>query len=170
MAAAFNEGEFDNPYIRSVYDALKGETASYSCAPHHFNRPGKAQGQLVGGNLALLAHIVGTKSDINTKEKIVFLEDVGEYLYNIDRMMLQLKRSGKFDKLAALVIGKFTENKDTERPFGKDVYEIIHEHVKEFDFPCCFQFPVSHDKENFALKVGVEYELEVDGEGVRLTG
>ncbi|HWJ30465.1 MAG TPA: hypothetical protein VNS32_28285, partial [Flavisolibacter sp.] len=111
---------------------------------------------------------IGTESDLKTKHKILFLEDVGEYLYNIDRMMIQLKRSGKLDKLAGLVIGGFSESKDTERPFGKTVYDIIYEHVNEFDFPICFGFPVSHDKENYALKIGVEHQLTVTSEGVIL--
>ena len=86
---------------------------------------------------------------------------MGEYLYNIDRLLLQLKRSGKLDKLAGLIIGGFTEVKDTERPFGKEVYECIHEHVKGAEYPVCFGFPVSHTKENYALKIGVEYTLDV---------
>jgi muramoyltetrapeptide carboxypeptidase len=76
-------------------------------------------------------------------------------------MMYQLKRSGKLDKLAALIIGGFTDSKDTERPFGESVYEIIHNLVKEYDYPVCFNFPVSHDKENYALKIGVRYKLKV---------
>lgn len=168
MAAAFQDGEFQNPYVQSLKKALEGETPSYSCMPHALNRNGKAKATLVGGNLALLSHCVGTKSDLNTKGKILFIEDIGEYLYNIDRMMNQLKRSGKLDKLAGLVIGKFTDNKDTDRPFGKNVYDIIHEWIKEFDYPVCFEFPVSHDKENYALKVGGSYMLRVKGEGVFL--
>jgi muramoyltetrapeptide carboxypeptidase len=168
MAAAFNEGEVDNPYIKSLCKALEGESAAYECSTHAFNRQGKARGQLVGGNLSLLAHLLGTTSDIKTKNKILFLEDIGEYLYNVDRMMLQLKRAGKLNKLAGLVIGGFTDNKDTERPFGKNVYEIIHDHVKDFKYPVCFGFPVSHEKENYALKVGVSYRLEVGNDKVTL--
>ena len=168
MAAAYNDGEGDNPFIRSVRQALEGETMEYKCEVHQFNRTGKAKGQLVGGNLALLAHLVGSDSDISTKERILFIEDIGEYLYNIDRMMLQLKRAGKFEKLAGLVIGRFTDNKDTERPFGKNVNEIIFEHVKDYSFPVCFDFPVSHDRENYALKVGVRHKLSVDETEVRL--
>jgi muramoyltetrapeptide carboxypeptidase len=123
---------------------------------------------LIGGNLCLLAHVIGTDSEPGTKDKILFLEDVGEYLYNIDRMMLQLKRSGKLKKLAGLIIGGFTDNKDTERPFGKTAYEIINEHVKGYDFPVCFDFPVSHNKENYALKVGGTYQLTVSDKEVIL--
>lgn len=168
MAAAFNDGQYDNIYIQSLRDALEGRSAEYTCDGHGFNNPGHVRAPLVGGNLALLAHLIGTPSDIRTKNKILFLEDVGEYLYNIDRMLLQLKRCGKLDKLAGLIIGGFTDNKDTERPFGRDVQEIIHEHVKEFKYPICYGFPVSHNKENYALKVGVTYSLEVRNDAVTL--
>lgn len=168
MAAAFNEGEFNNPYVQSLKKAMEGVPAHYMHTAHAFNKIGEASGRLVGGNLTMLAHLIGTESDLKTKHKILFLEDVGEYLYNIDRMMIQLKRSGKLDKLAGLVIGGFSESKDTERPFGKTVYDIIYEHVNEFDFPICFGFPVSHDKENYALKIGVEHQLTVTSEGVIL--
>jgi muramoyltetrapeptide carboxypeptidase len=164
MAAAFNEDEGNNPYLLSIKKALEGEPATYEATPHHFNREGAIEGQLVGGNLCLLAHLVGSASDIKTKNKILFLEDIGEQLYNIDRMMLQMKRAGKLDKLAGLIIGGFTESKDTERPFGKTVDEIIFEQVKEYDYPVCFGFPVSHEKENYALKIGVDYHLEVSAE------
>jgi muramoyltetrapeptide carboxypeptidase len=105
---------------------------------------------------------------MKTAGKILFLEDVGEYIYNIDRMFYQLKRSGKLDNLAGLIIGGFTEAKDTPIPFGKDVYDVIHDVVKDYNYPICFQFPVSHDKENYALKIGVEYKLTVADEGVTL--
>ncbi len=91
----------------------------------------------------------------------MFIEDIGEYLYNVDRMFYQLKRSGKLSKLAGLIIGGFTDLKDTDRPFGKTVYEIIHDVVKEYNYPVCFGFPVSHDKENYALKIGAGYKLKV---------
>lgn len=168
MAAAFNEGQFSNPYIHSLKDALEGKPGHYECAAHGFNKTGEAKGQLIGGNLSLLAHLIGTKSDVKTKNRILFLEDVGEYLYNVDRLLLQLKRSGKLERLAGLVIGGFTESKDTERPFGKAVYDIIYEQVNEYDYPVCFGFPVSHDKENYALKIGARYHLKITGEGVIL--
>jgi muramoyltetrapeptide carboxypeptidase len=133
----------------------------YRCDPHEFNKRGEAVGELVGGNLALLAHVVGTPSDIKTRGRILFLEDVGEYLYNVDRMLYQLKRSGKFKKLAGLIIGGFSDMKNTERPFGKNGYEILHDIFTEADYPVCFNFPVSHDKENYALKVGVGCKFKV---------
>ena len=159
MAAAFNEGE--NEFIQSLHKAITGKKAKYSCAAHPFNKQGAVTGELVGGNLSLLAHITGTPSDINTKNKILFLEDIGEQLYNIDRMLYQLKRSGKLDKLAGLIIGGFTDIKDTERPFGKTIYEAISDIVAAYDYPVAFNFPVSHGTENYALKIGVNYTLKV---------
>ncbi len=167
MAAAFNDGE--NEFIQSLHRAITGKKAKYSCAAHPFNRSGITSAELVGGNLALLAHVTGTPSAINTKNKILFIEDTGEYIYNIDRMMYQLKRSGQLAGLAGLVVGGFTDMKDTERPFGKTVYEVIKEIVAGYDYPVCFGFPVSHGKENYALKVGGIYSLSVKQGSVNLS-
>lgn len=161
MAAAFNDGEFNNQYIQSLHDALIGRKANYINTGSDLNKKGKASGMLVGGNLSLLAHLVGTSSDIKTKDKILFIEDVGEYIYNVDRMMYQLKRSGKLDELSALIVGKFTEMKDTTTPFGQAAEEVIRSVVKVYDYPVCFDFPVGHTKENYALKIGVGYKLSV---------
>ncbi|HEY0433802.1 MAG TPA: LD-carboxypeptidase [Chitinophagaceae bacterium] len=161
MASAFNEGAYVGRYVQSLHQALQGKKLKYSCDAHSLNRKGEAIGELVGGNLTLLAHLVGTDSDLKTKGRILFLEDVGEYLYNIDRMMYQLKRTGKLAKLAGLIVGGFTDMKDTQRPFGSPAYEIIHEAVREYNYPICFGFPVSHGKENYALKIGVGYKLRV---------
>ena len=161
MANAFNAGGYKGPYVRSLHDALKGKKALYKKTKHPFDLKGKAKGQLVGGNLALLAHLCGTRSDIDTRGRILFIEDVGEYLYNVDRMMYQLKRSGKFDGLAGLILGGFTEMKDTTQPFGQDVWSLLRDIVAAYEFPVCYDFPVSHDKRNYALKVGGTYTLEV---------
>lgn len=161
MAGAFNDPDPDNKFIASLHKALEGKKMSYQVASHPFNRRGEVVGELVGGNLALLAHCTGTDSDIKTKGKILFIEDVGEYLYNIDRMMYQLKRAGKFKKLGGLIVGGITDVKDTQRPFGATAEEIIRDAVSEYDFPVCFGFPVSHGKENVALKVGVGCKLKV---------
>lgn len=161
MAGAFNDPDKKNKFLLSWHKAVQGKKISYQAEPHAFNRKGEAVGELIGGNLALLAHCVGTDSDIKTKGKILFIEDVGEYLYNIDRMMYQLKRADKFKKLAGLIVGGFTDCKDTERPFGQTAEEIIRDAVSEYDFPVCFGFPVSHGKENYALKIGVGYKLKV---------
>jgi muramoyltetrapeptide carboxypeptidase len=168
MASAFNEEGFKNEYVRSLKNALEGKKLKYSVVPHECNRKGEAIGELIGGNLSLLAHLVGSESDIRTKGRILFIEDVGEYLYNIDRMLHQLKRSGKLSKLAGLIIGGFTDLKDTERPFGKNVYDILREIIKEYDYPVCFDFPVSHTDKNVALKIGVGYKLKITKNKVTL--
>lgn len=168
MAAAFNDDEFKNQYVQSLHDALIGRKSDYSVEGNLWNQKGKASGTLVGGNLSLLAHLIGTDSDIKTKNKILFIEDVGEYIYNIDRMMYQLKRSGKLDQLKGLIIGRFSEMKDTTIPFGQTSEELIKDLVKEYDYPVCFGFPVSHDKENYALKIGVKYTLNVSQTSVEL--
>jgi muramoyltetrapeptide carboxypeptidase len=168
MAAAFNDAGYINRYVQSLRSALEGKKIRYVCEPHDFNNKGEAIGELIGGNLSLLAHLVGTDSDLKTRGRILFLEDVGEYLYNIDRMMYQLKRAGKLSKLAGLIVGGFTDNKDTERPFGQTAYEIIHDAVKDYDYPVCFGFPVSHGKENYALKIGVGYKLRIGKSKVSL--
>ena len=168
MAAAFNDDEFKNPYVQSLRDALMGSKADYTVEGNAFNQKGKATGILVGGNLSLLAHLIGTPSDIKTKNKILFIEDVGEYIYNIDRMMYQLKRSGKLDHLKGLIVGRFSDMKDTTTPFGQTTEEVIKELVREYDYPVCFGFPVSHDKENYALKIGAKYKLNVSTTSVEL--
>ncbi|MFT3933301.1 MAG: LD-carboxypeptidase [Chitinophagaceae bacterium] len=161
MAGAFNDGGAAGEYVLSLKDALEGKKARYECAVHDFNKKGEAVGELVGGNLTLLSHLIGSSSEIKTKGRILFIEDIGELLYKIDRMLYQLKRSGKLDKLAGLIVGGFTDMTDTERPFGKTALEIIQDIVKEYDYPVCYNFPVSHNKENYALKVGVGYKLKV---------
>ena len=167
MAAAFNNGE--NEFIASLHKAITGRKAKYKCDPHAFNKTGTATAELVGGNLSLLAHLCGTTSDVNTKNKILFIEDTGEYIYNIDRMLYQLKRNGKLDGLAGLIVGGFSEIKDTERAFGENVYEAIRDILQPYSYPVCFGFPVSHEKENYALKVGVRYALKVGKKNVQLS-
>jgi muramoyltetrapeptide carboxypeptidase len=168
MANAFNNDGYLNEYVRSLHKAITGTKGNYSVSCHPFNHNGKASGRLVGGNLSLVAHLTGTPSDIDTRGNILFLEDIGEYLYNIDRMFYQLKRSGKFKHLAGLILGGFTDSKDTETPFGKTADEIIHDVVKEYRFPVCYGFPVSHGKENVALKIGCTYTLSVSDKRVSL--
>jgi len=168
MAAAFNDEEYKNIYIQSLRDALIGRKANYAVEGNNLNQNGKASGILVGGNLSLLANLIGTSSDIKTKNKILFIEDVGEYIYNVDRMLYQLKRSGKLEDLKGLIVGRFSDMKDTTIPFGQTTEEIIKHIVKAYDFPVCFGFPVSHEKENYALKIGVKYKLSVSTTSVEL--
>ncbi len=168
MAAAFNDEGFKNDYVLSLKKNLKGNKIKYSCKTHVNNKIGVAFGQIIGGNLCMIAHSIGTKSAFTTKNKILFLEDIGEYIYNIDRMFLQLKRAGFLKNLAGLIIGSFTDLKDTTTPFGKDVYSIIKEQVAEYNFPVAYNFPVGHQTENYALKIGCKYSLNVNFKTVSL--
>jgi muramoyltetrapeptide carboxypeptidase len=167
MAAAFNDGNAQNEYIQSLRDALCGKPLTYKTTAHPANRKGNSKGVLAGGNLALLAHQIGTATDINTDGKILFIEDIGEYYYATDRLLVQLQRSNKLKNLAGLIVGHFSDMKDTTVPFGQSVEEMILEKVKEYNYPVCFNFPVGHDKENVALKIGKTYQLKV-GEQISL--
>jgi muramoyltetrapeptide carboxypeptidase len=168
MAAAFNDGGAEGPDVQSLRMALEGKDLSYSCDPHPFNRPGQVSAPVTGGNLALLAHIAGTASAAPTAGKILFIEDVGEYLYNIDRMFRQLQRGGRLDRLAGLMVGSFTDRKDTVRPFGATAEEIIRDVIRDYDYPVCFGFPVGHGDRNVALRTGVPHRLSVNEESVSL--
>jgi muramoyltetrapeptide carboxypeptidase len=154
--------------LESLRKILFGETFSYKILPHEMNRIGVGEGQLIGGNLALLVHLIGSKSDIKYDNNILFLEDINEYLYNIDRMMIQLRRSGKLQNLAGLIVGSFSDCQDNEVPFGKTANEIIQEAVTDYNFPVCYNFPVGHEPQNWAIPCGREVILRVENEGVLL--
>ena len=154
--------------LESLRKILFGEDVNYKIEPHKSNRLGVGEGQIIGGNLAILTHVIGSKSDINYDGKILFLEDINEYLYNIDRMMIQLKRSGKLQNLAGLIVGSFSDNQDNDVPFGKTANEIIQEAVADYDFPVCYGFPVGHEVNNWAMPCGREMSLLVEEYGVSL--
>jgi muramoyltetrapeptide carboxypeptidase len=128
----------------SLRQALFGERLMHSWTASDLCRKGSVQAPLVGGNLSLLYALQGSRSDLDTKHKILFLEDLDEYLYHIDRMMLSLKRSGKLEQLAGLVVGGMTEMKDNTVPFGKTAQEIVFDAVKEYNYPVAFGLPAGH--------------------------
>jgi len=170
MCGAFKEDNLDEPFLRSLKLALEGGSPiDYPIPYSAFNRPGMAEGILTGGNLAMLAHLTGSASQADTRGKILFIEDIGEYLYNIDRMLLNLKRAGLFDHIAGLVCGGFTDLQDTERPFGQSIYEIIYDKVKEYSYPVCFDFPAGHQDINFTLRLGQGHFLDTRAEFPSLT-
>ena len=156
------------PSVESLRQLLFGEDINYTSAPHEFNRTGTGIGQLVGGNLSMLHTLTGTRSDISTDGKILFLEDLDEYLYHIDRMMVHLDRSGKLANLAGLIVGDMSDMHDNTVPFGKTAYEIILEHTGKYNYPVCYGFPVGHEPLNLALVCGREAILEVNEAGVKL--
>jgi muramoyltetrapeptide carboxypeptidase len=148
--------------ILSIKQVLQGEKMRYSIIPNEKNKTGIAEGFLIGGNLKTLESLSGTKSDIKTAGKILFLEDTGEYLYSIDRMFWNIKRSGKLVGLKGLIIGGFKiKPDDAGEEFGKTLQDIVLEKTKEYNYPVCFDFPVGHQKNNYALKCGVKHRFEV---------
>jgi len=156
--------------IESIYKALTGERIAYKAQASDYNRTGKAKGILVGGNLKTLESLAGSDSDINTDGKLLFVEDTGEYLYSIDRMFWNLKRSNKLSRLAGLIVGGIKAKQDDPGEyFGQTIYDIISQKVKEYNYPVCFDFPVGHQVDNFALKCGVPHELSVTSSGTVLT-
>ena len=152
----------------SLRKALFGEMLYCETESHPLNRPGSAQGELTGGNLSLLYALAGSVSDIDTREKILFIEDLDEYLYHIDRMMMNLKRSGKLDNLSGMIVGGMTDMKDNTVSFGKTAEEIIMDAVKEYNYPVCFNFPAGHIDRNLAVYLGRKTELVVT-EKTRIT-
>lgn len=153
----------------TIQQAFRGDPLTYSVQLHPLNKKGMGEGLLVGGNLSLLTEMTGSASDLDTDGKILFIEDVHEYLYHIDSMMWTLKRAGKLAFLSGLVVGGFTRLKeDDEIPFGQTAYEIIRDKVKDYHYPVCFGFPAGHEFDNFALRLGLLYRLSVKKEGCTL--
>ncbi len=148
--------------FQTLIAALINEPIHYLFGPSVLNRKGNASGILTGGNLSMLYSLRGTPYDIDTREKILFIEDLGEYLYHIDRIMMNFKIGGKLDSLAGLLVGGFSSMKDNEVPFGKSVEEIVMDAVAEFDYPVAFNFPAGHQEQNYALKLGEWVDLKVE--------
>ena len=147
---------------RSLIKALLGKLTEIETEENYSNIEGAACGQLVGGNLSLLYALSGTPYDIDTRDKILFIEDLDEYLYHLDRMMMQLKLSGKLSCLKGLIVGGMTDMKDNAIPFGKLPEEIILDAVKDYNYPVCFDFPAGHIDKNLAMYFGREAELTVN--------
>ncbi len=147
---------------RSLIKALLGKLTGIETEENYSNIEGSTSGQLVGGNLSLLYALSGTPYDIDTRDKILFIEDLDEYLYHLDRMMMQLKLSGKLSCLKGLIVGGMTDMKDNAIPFGKLPEEIILDAVKDYNYPVCFDFPAGHIDKNLAMYFGREVELIVN--------
>lgn len=155
----------------TIRKAIIGEDLeiSYSSEGELLNRTGRSNGLLVGGNLSLLYGLCGSSTSLNTRDKILFIEDLDEYLYHIDRMMLNLKRNGMFENLKGMVVGGMSGMHDNNIPFGKSANEIVIDHVAEFNFPVCFNFPAGHIEDNRALILGREVELNVSKGSIKLS-
>lgn len=154
--------------IETFKKALFGENLQYTIPKHSFNKTGKATGELVGGNLSVLYSIMGSKSEVDYKDKILFIEDLDEYLYHIDRMMMNLKRNGYFENIKGLVVGGMTKMRDNDIPWGKNALEIIKEITEQYKIPVCFNFPAGHIPDNRTLVFGKVVTLEVTETGSKL--
>lgn len=167
MPVNFPEDGSENASIKSLKNILFGKTPEYTFENNNqLNRTGKASGEIVGGNLSIIYSLTGTKSSLYTKGKILFIEDLDEYLYHIDRMMMNLKRAGMLENIAGLVVGGMNSMNDNVIPYGKTAEEIIAENVAEYSFPVAFDFPAGHLDNNYALILGRKIDFEVAEDSV----
>ena len=169
MCGHFKPETENEDYLHSLLRALTGQPLVYHATHSAYNRAGTAEGIVTGGNLSLLVHLTGSVSEVDTNGKILFIEDLGEHLYAVDRMLMHLKRAGKMAGLKALIVGGFTDMEDTERPFGQTIEQIIWDKVKEYNYPVCFNFPVGHQDINYTLTLGMQHLLLVAPNGSVLT-
>lgn len=168
MPVNIGESMEEHAAIASLKNALFGQLQQHECAPHPMNRQGKATGELFGGNLSILYSLVGSTSLPSTRGKILFIEDLDEYLYHIDRMLVSLKRAGLLRPISGLIVGGMSDMNDNTVPFGKHALEIIDEAVAEYDFPVCYDFPAGHIDDNRALIMGRRCTLDVNDLETRL--
>jgi len=152
--------------LQSLVDVINGGKVNYKLASNPNNKWGEIKADVVGGNLAIIYALIGTNSDINLDNKILFIEDVGEYVYAIDRMMWALQKSNKLARLAGVIVGGMTNVIDTDTSFGKSVEEVILERVDDLSIPVCFNFPAGHINDNRAIIFGKEAKLIVAEDGV----
>lgn len=167
MPIQFPKPEYEES-VESLRRILFGEVELIQAKPSDSNRPGSASGQVIGGNLSLLVDSLGTATEVDTVDKILVIEEVGEYRYKLDRMFMQLKRAHKFEHLAGLIIGHMTDIQDTEVGFGQTVEDIILEKVKDNSYPVAFNFPTGHEAPNFAWRHSAKAFLTVDIERSKL--
>jgi len=155
--------------LNSLYQLLFTGHGSIKSTVNEYNKLGKAEGKIIGGNLSLVAESLGTSTELQTEGAILVLEEIDEYLYKIDRMLNQLARAGKFKNLKGLVIGDFSDMKDTQIKFGKNVYELILGHISPYDFPVAFNVPIGHEALNLAFPVSRKVSLIVGDSGTHLS-
>jgi muramoyltetrapeptide carboxypeptidase len=169
MSAGFGKGEEGLPYINALKKMLEGNAAPIQAKANPANHLGSAEGILVGGNLCLITHLIGSENQLDTRGKILCIEDVGEYHYNVDRMLIQCRNAGLLDGLAGLVVGGFTDMQDEATAFGETVTEIVQRITKGTNYPICFDFPISHELDNMPIQLGATYRLSVTERLVLLT-
>ncbi|HPD96429.1 MAG: LD-carboxypeptidase [Bacteroidales bacterium] len=169
MPISFPKDLTGDKSVQMLVDVLTGINPVYEVEPNSYNKKGSAQGILTGGNLSILVNLIGTDADFSAQGRILFIEDVDEYLYHIDRMMMQLRRTGKLKAISGLIVGTFTKMRDNEVPFGSDAYDIIHSATRDLKIPICFGFPAGHSEPNLPLIMGRQIKLDVTNEGSKVT-
>jgi muramoyltetrapeptide carboxypeptidase len=169
MPINFSIDDQDNKSVQTLFQSLTGEFENYEISSHQLNRFGITEGELMGGNLSILYSLRGTAMDFETHGKILFIEDVGEELYHLDRMMLNLKMGGQLSELQGLIVGGMSDMKAGNPDFGKTAYEIILESIDNYTYPVVFDFPAGHIKENWALPFGRFLKLDVSEKRVNFT-
>jgi len=165
MVASMGRNEDSDEYLRGL---LFGQSLSYTVKGTKSNVLGQGQGELIGGNLTMICNSIGTSSEINTKNRILFLEEVGEYIYHLDRMMVHLLRAGKLGTLQGIVIGDFSSMKDHNDSFGMSTLDVLKSHFNHLGCPVAYGFPAGHEKKNYPMAFGVPAMLQVGAEKVRL--
>ncbi|MBK3515929.1 S66 peptidase family protein [Carboxylicivirga marina] len=169
MPKNFPDKADDEEDMEALFDLLHGQFPDYSIKPNENNRNGEAEGILIGGNLALIYALRATPLDTNPHGKILFIEDIGEYLYSVDRMMQNLKLSGFLKELSGIIVGDFTDMKDNDDPYGQTAFEIVKEAVAEYDYPVMMGFPAGHDHLNLPLVFGKRVSMKVASDCCQLT-
>jgi muramoyltetrapeptide carboxypeptidase len=155
--------------LQNLHDLLFEGKVTVAAPVHALNRPGEASAEIIGGNLSLLCHLIGSSTFASTEGKILFIEEIGERLYHVDRMLLQLKRAGYFQNLAGLLLGGFTDCNEASLTIGKSAYELVAEHTSGTSFPIAFDFPAGHISNNQPVLFGVKSKLLVNSQEVQLT-
>ncbi len=169
MPINFPKNGVANSSVNSLVEALMGHSTKVNVEPHRLNIRGEAKGILTGGNLSVLYSLAGTPMDLIPDGRILFIEDLDEYLYHIDRMMMNLKVSGKLSKIAGLVVGGMSDMRDNTIPWGHSAYDTVVEVMKGYDIPVAFGFPAGHQEPNLAMTMGATVELKVNEDGISLT-
>lgn len=164
--APLNFSENTEEALHSLVNVLEEKENNYEIDSHDLNVHGNVSAPVIGGNLAILYSLIGTNSDVDYSDKILFVEEIGEAIYSVDRMFYALKKSGKLNQIKGLIVGGMTSMKDSEVPYGLGVEEVIHRHVRDLDIPVCFDFPAGHINDNRAVIIGKEARLSITTENV----
>jgi muramoyltetrapeptide carboxypeptidase len=162
MPSGIESLEPSNESIIKLKSVLFGESLSYSISSNKDNKTGTSEGVLVGGNLTLLQTLIGSNTELKTDNKILFIEEVGEYAYHIDRMLYSLKRAGYFENCNGLIVGQISDIKENTTDFGMSINKLILDLLKEYDFPVLFDFPAGHEKVNYPIILGRNIKLKIN--------